>query len=77
VAPSLDTLAPGTRARIVGIHSPDVDFRAHLLNLGMIPGTRVRLLRRAPLGDPLEVELRGFRLGLRRSEAACIEVEPA
>ena len=49
-------------------------YRMRLMSLGLTPGTRFRLLKAAPLGDPLEIEVRGFRLALRRSEAACIEV---
>jgi ferrous iron transport protein A len=48
-----------------------------LLDLGFVPGTEVRVVRRAPLGDPVEYELRGYRLCLRRSEALQIRVEPA
>jgi ferrous iron transport protein A len=40
-----------------------------------LPGTRITLVRTAPLGDPLEVQVRGYRLSLRKSEAALIEVE--
>jgi ferrous iron transport protein A len=47
-----------------------------LLDLGFVPGTEVRALRRAPLGDPTLYELRGTQLCLRRSEAARIEVRP-
>ncbi len=43
--------------------------------MGMTPGTKVTLVSIAPLGDPLVFELRGYRLSLRRSEAAGIEVE--
>jgi Fe2+ transport system protein FeoA len=45
-----------------------------LLDLGFVPGTAVRVLRRAPLGDPVSYELRGVRIALRRSEAARIWV---
>ena len=50
-----------------------------LRDLGLLPGTLVRALRRAPLGDPTEYELRGYRLCLRRSEGARVRVrrEPA
>ena len=47
-----------------------------LLDLGFVPGTRVRLLSRAPLGEPLLVELRQHTLMLRKSEAAAIEILP-
>ena len=49
---------------------------ARLLDLGFVPGTPVRALRRAPLGDPTLYELRGAQLCLRRSEAERIEVRP-
>ena len=49
--------------------------RLRLMEMGILRGTRIQLVRRAPLGDPLEVELRGFHLSLRESEARCIEVE--
>ena len=45
-----------------------------LREMGLLPGTRVKFLRWAPLGDPLEIELRGYKLSLRRHEAELIEV---
>ena len=51
-------------------------FRLRLMELGMVPGTVVRKVRVAPLGDPLELEVRGGRLSLRRHEAQAIEVVP-
>lgn len=47
-----------------------------LMELGLLPGTEVRFVRKAPLGDPLEVELRGFHLSLRATEASVIDIEP-
>jgi len=44
--------------------------------MGLLPGTSVKLVRAAPLGDPLEIEIRGYRLTLRRSEADAVLVEP-
>jgi ferrous iron transport protein A len=46
-----------------------------LLEMGLTPGTSVRLLGAAPLGDPLELELRGYRLSVRRAEAQRVELE--
>ena len=48
-----------------------------LREMGLLPGTSVTLVRMAPLGDPLEIKLRGYHLTLRKSEAAHIVVEPA
>jgi hypothetical protein len=42
--------------------------------MGLTPGEQVRVIGRAPLGDPLEVEIRGYRLSLRHSEAARVAV---
>lgn len=47
-----------------------------LMELGLLPGTLVTLRRVAPLGDPLELRLRGYSLSIRRSEAAWIDVDP-
>ncbi len=48
-----------------------------LMELGVLPGTAVEVIRRAPLGDPMEIALRGVRLSLRKSEARHIDVTPA
>ena len=45
-----------------------------LLEMGLVPGTDVVVIKRAPLGDPIELRLRGFHLSLRRVEAARVEV---
>ena len=52
-------------------------FRRRLLEMGLVRGTRLRLLGHAPLGDPLEVKVRGYLLALRRDEAKEIFIEPA
>ena len=49
--------------------------RKQLLSMGFTPGTRIELIRRAPLGDPLEFHLRGYHVSLRSSEAQQIEVD--
>lgn len=49
--------------------------RCRLMEMGLLPGTRVRVVRIAPLGDPLEVELRGYSLSLRAADAALVRVD--
>ncbi len=72
---SLDRLAPGERGRIARIDAePSITRR--LMELGLVPGTDVEMVRTAPLGDPLEVAVRGLHLSLRRSEAGHIHVSP-
>src|SRR5258706_13362796 len=51
-------------------------FRRRLMELGLLPGTRVEILRIAPLGDPLELKVRGCFLSIRRSEASTVDVSP-
>jgi ferrous iron transport protein A len=58
-------------ARIAGSGS----VRRRLMELGLVPGTRVELLRVAPLGDPLELLVRGASLSIRKLEASAIEVQ--
>jgi len=52
-------------------------FRRRLMEMGLVPGTPVQIIDVAPLGDPLEIEVRNSRLSIRRNEAAQIEVSPA
>lgn len=53
----------------------DADATRRLMDMGLIRGTTVEVVRRAPMGDPIEVKLRGFMLTLRRTEAEHITVE--
>ena len=49
-------------------------FRRRLMEMGLVPGTGVRVVNVAPLGDPLEIEVRASRLSIRKAEAALIVV---
>ena len=72
---SLDRLRPGERGRIARIDA-EPTIKRRLMELGLVPGTEVEMVRAAPLGDPLEVVVRGLHLSLRRSEAGHIHVSP-
>lgn len=50
-------------------------FRRRLLEMGLVPGTDVKVITIAPLGDPLQIEVRGGQWSIRRAEAAQIQVE--
>ena len=50
-------------------------IRRRLFDMGVTPGAEVVMRKKAPLGDPIEVTLRGYELTLRKAEAACVEVE--
>lgn len=72
----LSELAVGASAVVREFPRTDAAF-LRLREMGLVAGTRVTLVRTAPLGDPLEIKLRGYHLTLRKSEAAEILVEPA
>jgi Fe2+ transport system protein FeoA len=69
----LTSLAAGTSARIVALELPPAD-RPRLMEMGLLVGTPVELVRFAPLGDPVELKVRGYHLSLRRHEAERILV---
>ncbi len=71
----LKDLAIGSEARVRGITSAGRGYRQKLLSMGLTPGVRVKLVRTAPLGDPIEIELRGYLLSLRKDEADALEIE--
>jgi len=72
----LDQLAPGSRG-VVKVIAAENGARRRLLEMGFVPGTPLRVVRLAPLGDPMQIELHGYHISLRRSEARAILVEPA
>jgi ferrous iron transport protein A len=57
----------------LGVRGND-EISLRLLEMGITPGVEVRLVGVAPLGDPVELELRGYRLSVRRSEAARVDI---
>ena len=71
VAAELEVGQSGRVSRVAG----EDDVSRRLLEMGVTPGVEIRRLGAAPLGDPLEFELRGYRLSLRKSEAAHVELE--
>jgi ferrous iron transport protein A len=71
---TLCDLADGASATIQDIPVGHDEHITRLRELGLVPGTKVRLVRRAPFGDPIEVAVRGSRLAMRRSEARYIKV---
>lgn len=72
---TLDQLTAGSKARIVGFTTTATNFRRKLLALGLMPGTEIEVSRFAPLGDPIQIQLRGASVSLRKLEASIIQVE--
>lgn len=72
-AVSLDRLRAGAPARVLAVKGTGAVAR-RLMEMGVVPGAPVRVVKAAPLGDPLEVRVRNYHLALRRSEAQTISV---
>lgn len=72
---TLDRLPPGSLARVLGVDGVD-PVGQRLMELGLIEGSTVEVIRLAPLGDPMELRLRGFHLSVRKTEAARVQVVP-
>ena len=73
---TLDKLPLGQEAVITAVGGEGA-LRCRLLDMGLIPKTRVRVEKVAPLGDPLELRVRGYSLSLRKEDAGKIQVEVA
>lgn len=72
---TLDELNPGERVRITEVEGDD-GIAVRLMEMGLIDGEEIELLGRAPFGDPLEFQVRGYRVSLRSEEARRISIEP-
>jgi Fe2+ transport system protein FeoA len=71
---TVEQLPPGTSGIISSIQG-EPSIRRRLMEMGVLPGSEITLMKWAPLGDPAECRIRGYRLSLRRAEAALITVE--
>ncbi len=72
---TLDTLEPGREATISAINGQGTSLRRRLLDMGLTPSTRVKVIKVAPLGDPMELDVRGYMLTIRKEDARLIEVQ--
>jgi Fe2+ transport system protein FeoA len=71
---TLDMLTPGRSGRIIKVNGEGA-IRLRLLDMGLTPKTDVLVYKAAPMGDPIELHLRGYSLSIRIEEAQNIEVE--
>jgi DtxR family Mn-dependent transcriptional regulator len=74
-ATTLDRLRPGESGKVLSL-SGQPQIRRRLMDMGLTPGAEIEVEKLAPLGDPIEIEVRGYHLSLRKREAAGIAVEP-
>lgn len=73
--PTVADLKKGEQGRVLSLAKTDMAYRRKLLAMGLTPGVVFEVTRVAPLGDPLEISVRGYQLSLRKKEAAIIQVE--
>lgn len=71
---TLMDLKPGQIAKVSSFNTQGV-IRKRLLDMGITTGVELKLVKIAPLGDPIQIEVRGYDLSLRKSEAKCIELK--
>ena len=64
----------GGTARVVKVHGEGA-VRRRIMDMGITRGVEIKIIKTAPLGDPLEITVRGYELSLRKADAAMIEVE--
>ena len=70
---ALGDVPVGDSATIVKLHGAGA-LRRHLMDLGLIKGTDFKVVKVAPLGDPIQITVRGYELSIRKEEAAIVEV---
>ncbi|MBS6348789.1 MAG: ferrous iron transport protein B [Oscillospiraceae bacterium] len=75
-ARTLQELSPGESGMIVSVGNQSGAVKRRLVDMGLTPGTVVKVTKIAPLGDPLEVSLRGYELSLRKEDAGQIQIGP-
>ncbi|MBU6953639.1 MULTISPECIES: FeoA family protein [unclassified Hahella] len=72
---SLKDLKVGDQGRVMGFGEGGKSYRRKLLSMGLTPGVEFSVTRYAPMGDPVEILVRGFRLSLRKDEAGSLLIE--
>lgn len=70
---NLDDWQPSARFRLLDYGAIDPDFRSQLLAMGLTPGVIVQVIRVAPLGNPIQIDLRGVMLALRREDLQVLQ----
>ena len=72
---TLQELAPGQSGMILSVGNQSGAVKRRLVDMGLTPGTTVKVTKVAPLGDPVEITVRGYELSLRKADAGMVEVE--
>ena len=72
---SLDKLKLNERGKVISLNINDKKMKRHLLDMGITRGVEVKIKKIAPIGDPIDIELRGYELCISKKELKDIEVE--
>lgn len=73
---TLDSLKPGDEGVVTNLDC-EPEAAQRLMEMGLLPGTPIKVVRYAPLGDPIEILMRGYHLSLRKAEASGIQIQIA
>ena len=71
---TLSEVEPGTQVKVVHIKGKGA-ARRRILDMGMVPGAEVKVIRKAPMGDPIEFEVKNYKLSMRKTEAELVIVD--
>lgn len=71
----LDELKVGQKAKVLNLNVENKEIRRHLLDMGITRGVEVKIKKVAPMGDPIDIELRDYELCIRKADLSKIEVE--
>ncbi|MCI8516484.1 MAG: ferrous iron transport protein A [Hungatella sp.] len=71
---TLRDLKPGQQGKVAGIGAAGA-VKRRIMDMGVTPGVEIKVIKTAPLGDPVEVRVRGYELSLRKDEAAQIQID--
>lgn len=72
---TLQDLSVGDRGQVAGYEEGGRAYRKKLLSMGLTPGAELEVVRVAPMGDPVEIRVRGTSVSLRKGEAEALQVE--
>ena len=72
---AFSNLKPGDKGHVLGYSEGNTPYRSKLLAMGLVPGGPFHVVSNAPLGDPVEIQVNGFHLSLRRHEAEMLKIE--
>ena len=72
---NLSQLKVGQEAKVLSLNVKNKEVRRHLLDMGLTRGVKVRIKRKAPMGDPIDIELRNYQLCIGKSDLKNVKVE--